>query len=103
MVVGMKNRLLDLNNHLFGQLERLTDESMTLEQIEKEVKRADAVVAVSEQIIRNADLSLKAVTLVANHGDRFATALPMISIPEPLAGDNQQVRPMRPLIKAAGT
>ena len=67
----MKNRLLDLNNHLFSQLERLTDESMTPEQIEQEVKRADAVVAVSEQIIRNADLSLKAVTLVANHGDEL--------------------------------
>lgn len=97
----MKNRLLDLNNHLFSQLERLTEEGISAEQIEQEVKRADAIVAVSEQIIRNADLSLKAVALIANHGDRFASSLPMISPPEP--GEGGQVRPLRPLIKAAGT
>lgn len=96
----MKNRLLDLNNHLFSQLERLTEENLSAEKMEQEVKRADAIVAVSEQIIRNADLSLKAVSLVATHGDRFASALPMISPPTP-AQDNL-ARP-RPLIKAAGT
>lgn len=74
----MKNRLLDLNNHLFSQLERLTDEGMSSEQIEQEVKRADAIVAVSEQIIRNSDLTLKAANLVANHGDRFKPMLPTI-------------------------
>lgn len=99
----MKNRLLDLNNHLFSQLERLTDEGMSSELIEQEVKRADAIVAVSEQIIRNADLSLKAVALIAVHGDRFASSLPMISPPATPTGEDAQVRPIRPLIKAAGT
>lgn len=74
----MKNRLIDLNNHLFSQMERLTQEEMTPEQIEQEVKRSEAIVAVSEQIIRNSDLSLKAATLVANHGDRFKPMLPTI-------------------------
>ena len=74
----MKNRLIDLNNHLFSQLERLTDESLLPEQIEQEVKRSDAIVSVSEQIIKNADLTLKAANLVANHGDRFKTTLPMV-------------------------
>ena len=74
----MKNKLIDLNNHLFAQLERLSDESLTAEQIEQEVKRTDAIVDVSEQIVRNADLALKAVKLVADHGDRFKPMLPMI-------------------------
>lgn len=78
----MKNRLLDLNNHLFSQLERLTDEGLSSEQIEQEVKRADAIVAVSEQIIRNSDLTLKAANLVANHGDRFKPMLPTIFRPQ---------------------
>ena len=77
----MRNRLIDLNNHLFSQLERLTEEGITAEQIEQEVKRSDAIVAVSEQIIRNSDLSLKAATLVANHGDRFKPMLPSIFRP----------------------
>lgn len=86
----MKNRLIDLNNHLFSQLERLTEENLTSEQIELEVKRADAIVAVSEQVIRNSDLSLKAATLVANHGDRFKPMLPMIfRQPDVIEGQTQ--------------
>lgn len=74
----MKNRLIDLNNHLFSQMERLSEEKLTAEQIEQEVKRSEAIVAVSEQIIRNSDISLKAASLVANHGDRFKPMLPTI-------------------------
>ncbi|MCJ8520746.1 hypothetical protein ABID21_003968 [Pseudorhizobium tarimense] len=77
----MKNRLIDLNNHLFSQLERLSEENLTTEQMVTEVKRTDAIVAVSEQLIRNSDLSLKAATLVANHGDRFRPMLPTIFRP----------------------
>ena len=74
----MKNKLTDLNDHLFMQLERLGDEDLDAEKIEQEAKRADAMVQVADQIIRNADLQLKAATLIANHGDRFKPMLPMI-------------------------
>jgi hypothetical protein len=74
----MKNKLTDLNNHLFAQLERLSDETLTGEQIEQEVKRTNAIVEVSDQIVRNADLQLKAVTIIANHGERFRPQLTMI-------------------------
>ncbi|HVY35591.1 MAG TPA: hypothetical protein VG960_14350 [Caulobacteraceae bacterium] len=77
----MKNKLSDLNNHLFAQLERLSDEGMTTEQLTQEVERADAIVAVAEQISRAADLQLKAATLVANHGDRFRAPLAMLAGP----------------------
>lgn len=71
----MKNKLSDLNDHLFAQLERLSDENLTAEQIEQESKRGEALVAVSEQILKNADLTFKAATFVAQHGDRFRPAL----------------------------
>ena len=74
----MKNKLSDLNNHLFAQLERLSEEGLTAEQIEQEASRADAMVSVSDQILRGADLQLKAVTILATHGDRFIPMLPMI-------------------------
>jgi len=75
----MKNKLVDLNNHLFAQLERLSEEDLTAEQIEAEVKRADAIVDLSEQIIKGADLQLKAVKIIADHGDRFKPQLAMIN------------------------
>lgn len=74
----MKNKLSDLNNHLFAQLERLSEEGMTKEQIEAEVLRTQAVVAVSQQIVQNADLALKAAKLVAEQGEYIGRYLPMI-------------------------
>jgi len=71
----MKNKLSDLNDHLFAQLERLSDEALTPEQIEVESKRGDALVNVADQIIRNAELTFKASTFVAQHGDRYRPAL----------------------------
>lgn len=75
----MKNKLSDLNDHLFAQLERLGDEDLTDEQIEKEAKRADAIVNVADQIVRNADLQLKAANLLAGHGYHFAPHLANIA------------------------
>lgn len=71
----MKNKLADLNDHLFAQLERLSEEGLTAEQIDLETKRGASMVAVADSIIRNADLTFKAATFVAQHGDRFRPAL----------------------------
>lgn len=74
----MKNKLPDLNNHLFAQLERLSEEDLSAEQIEQEVKRTEAIVDVSEQIVKNAALQLNAVKILADHGDRFRPHLTML-------------------------
>ena len=39
----MKNTLTDLNNYLFESIERLNDDTMTDEQLEKEIRRSDAI------------------------------------------------------------
>lgn len=75
----MKNKLSDLNDHLFMQLERLGDEDLTAEEIEREAKRGEAIVAVAEQVVRNADLQLKAATLLAHHGYHFEPHLSHIA------------------------
>jgi hypothetical protein len=75
----MKNKLSDLNDHLFAQIERLGEEELTDEQIEKEAKRADAIVNIADQIIKNAELQLKTATLLAGHGYHFAPHLASIA------------------------
>lgn len=77
----MKNKLTDLNDHLFEQLERLNDEELTPEQIAKEVTRTDAMVKVSEQIIGNATIMLRGAELLAEHGGKgaFEHMMPTIS------------------------
>ncbi|ASR40289.1 hypothetical protein [Ligilactobacillus agilis] len=58
-----KNKMEDLNNLLFEQLERLNDESLDLEQ---ELKRAKAISDVSDKLIQSADLSFKVMKLRAD-------------------------------------
>ena len=65
----MKNTLGDLNNHLFAQLERLSDEDVKGEQLKEEMARAKAVTGLASQIIANGTLVLKARTLQLEYGD----------------------------------
>lgn len=64
----MKNTLTDLNNYLFETLERLADDELTTEQLQKEITRSDAVTSVAETIIHNGELSLKAMRHVEEYG-----------------------------------
>jgi hypothetical protein len=61
----MKNKLTDLNNHLFIQLERLNDESLTGKQLEFEAERTKNVTSVAKSIISNAQLALNAELAIA--------------------------------------
>ena len=44
----MRNTLADLNNHLFEQLERLNDEDLDDDALEKALKRADGISKIAE-------------------------------------------------------
>lgn len=66
----MKNSLMDLNDHLFEQLERLNDEDLNDEELNLEIKRAKAMADISGKIIDNAALGLSAERLRAEYGHR---------------------------------
>ena len=72
------NKLSDLNNPQFMQLERLSEERLSGDALEAEVKRADAIVSVADQITSNAGLQLKAAKLFADHGPQILPMLPQI-------------------------
>ena len=55
----MRNTLGDLNNHLFAELERLSDENLTGEELKVELRRAEGIKNISQQIIANAIVVLK--------------------------------------------
>ncbi|UZW13220.1 hypothetical protein OSC52_15390 [Clostridium pasteurianum] len=62
----MQNTLGDLNNHLFAQLERLSDEDIKGEELKEEINRAAAVNGIASKIIENASLVLQAQKLMDN-------------------------------------
>lgn len=57
----MKNTLGDLNNILFAQLEKLGDDDLNGEEMDAEIRRAEAMAKVGEQIIKAGELQLKAM------------------------------------------
>lgn len=56
----MKNKLSDLHNILFEQLERLNDNELKGEALGEELKRSKALTGVASQIIANGQLALRA-------------------------------------------
>ncbi|WKJ88790.1 hypothetical protein QZJ86_12230 [Methylomonas montana] len=67
----MKNKLTDLNDHLFAQLERLGDESLEGEKLKAEIERGKAITGVASQIIANGRLVLDAEVAKSDHQLKF--------------------------------
>ncbi|WP_314038940.1 hypothetical protein [Gemella morbillorum] len=55
-----KNKLLDLNNHLFEALERINDDELQGEKLQEEMARAKTITQIGNTIINNASLALEA-------------------------------------------
>ncbi len=64
----MKNTLSDLNNYLFETLERLMDDDLSEEQMQKEITRSQAVTSVAETMIHNGELALKTMQHLNEYG-----------------------------------
>lgn len=77
----MKNTLSDLNNHLFAQLERLSDEELQGEELAQEISRSRAVMGVATSIIKNGELVLEGQKFMDNKMDAD------IKLPKMLDGD----------------
>lgn len=72
----MRNTLGDLNNHLFAELERLSDEELKGEELQEEITRARAIKEVASQIIANANVVIRAQELAASVEGRKNVSVP---------------------------
>ena len=72
----MKNKLTDLNDHLFAQLERLGDEELTGDALKAEIERSKSVTEVAKSIVSNAALQLDALKLKAEYQGLKAGDMP---------------------------
>lgn len=65
-----KNRLDNLNDHLFAQIERLCEEDLTPDEIERESRRSIALTALAELTVRTATTQLQAIRMICDHDGR---------------------------------
>jgi hypothetical protein len=89
----MKNKLSDLNNHLFAALERLSEEDLKDEKLKEEIDRSNSITAVSAQIIANAKLNLDAIKFLKNCGrdyDSANSALHLLGVGSGGGGDGNK-------------
>lgn len=77
-MIIVKNKLVDLNDHLFAQLERLSDEDITGEDLNTEISRAKAITGIASQIVANAQLVLRAKELQVNTTGELKDMPPML-------------------------
>ncbi|MCL2215426.1 MAG: hypothetical protein FWB91_00265 [Defluviitaleaceae bacterium] len=57
----MKNKIPDLKNYLYAQLERLDDESITGDELTAVIERGRAIADISAQIIASESFQLKVI------------------------------------------
>ena len=76
----MKNTLTDLNNYLFEAIERINDDSLNSEELDKEIKRGEAVQKIAKTIIDNGNLALQAKKHMDEYGQGGNISLPMLGI-----------------------
>lgn len=72
-----RNKIIDLNDHLFAQLERLGNEELHGDALKEEMARAASVSEVAEKIIKSGDLMLRARIAADNtvRGDKILPAI----------------------------
>jgi hypothetical protein len=76
-----KNKISNLNDHLFLALERLNDVDLDSEQIAIEIERSRAISGLAQQVVSSADVILKAAKFMDDHDNLN------INLPAMLSGD----------------
>ena len=69
----MRNRLTDLNDHLFAQMERLGDEDLKGDELKEEIERADSMAKIATQIVHNNNVILRTIKMADDMMDTSNT------------------------------
>lgn len=72
----MSNTLVDLNNYLFAQIERLNNENLDTDKLKEEIDRSKALTQLGSVIINNANTILSAKKLQADTLGRSTVTIP---------------------------
>ena len=89
----------DLNKALFNRLEAFDNDNLTTEELEMEIQKTEAVVKISDAILKNANLALRAQELFSEYGTGKSIPIPLLGITE---GSIERNRKLKGDIQAHG-
>ena len=89
----------DLNKALFSRLEAFDNDNLTTEELEMEIQKTEAVVKISDAILKNANLALRAQELFSEYGTGKSIPIPLLGITE---GSIERNRKLKGDIQAHG-
>lgn len=69
--MATKNKIEDLRNHLFAQIEKLSDEELKGETLKEEIKRSEAISGLADQIIQSAKVEVRFMEITNGDGTGF--------------------------------
>lgn len=78
----MKNNLSELNNYLFECIERIQDDNLSEDGLDKEIKKSAVIVKISKAIIDNASLCLQVKKHLGEYGNGTDTDMQIFGIEE---------------------
>ena len=67
--MGTRTTLNDLNEYLFQEMDRLTNEDLSADELDKEIKRSDALQKIAKTVIDNGALALQAKKYLDEYGE----------------------------------
>lgn len=82
----------DLNRILFDRLEAFDNKNMTEEELNREIQKTEAVVKVSDVILKNASLALRAQQLFNEYGTGKTIDIPLLGINDGQLRKNKELR-----------
>ena len=63
-----RNKLTDLNDHLFAQIEKLNDPDLTGDKLKEEIARSKAMAGLATPIVNSSKTFVEALKMIAKNG-----------------------------------
>lgn len=74
------NSLVDLNAILFNQIQKIQNEDATDEELEREIKKSEAITKLSSQVLSSANIALQAQKQFDEYGTGRTVDIPLLGI-----------------------
>jgi hypothetical protein len=87
------NQINDLNKVLFDRLNALSNNELNEDELNREISKTDAIVKVSDMILKNAQTALKAQELFDTYATGRTVDIPLLGISnDNLMCENKRLR-----------